>query len=143
MLSLPSMVSSATDSHVLESIKKNLHVNHNHRSMSHPVEKNSNRSNTSYLSLTFLVSFSMLSLPPMVSSTTSSHVLNVIKHVETFMSTNVSKAYHILVEENSNRSDLSYLSATSLVFSSMLFLLPTVSSTTSSHVLNVVGQVEG
>ena len=59
------------------------------------------------------------------------------------MSTNVSKAYHIQVEENSNRSDLSYLSATSLVFSSMLFLPPTVSSTTSSHVLNVVKHVEG
>ena len=58
------------------------------------------------------------------------------------MSTNVSKAYHIQVEENSNRSDLSYLSATSLVFSSMLFLLPTVSSTTSSHVLNFVKHVE-
>ena len=56
------------------------------------------------------------------------------------------KNFHVnqcfLVEDNSNRSDLSYLSATSLVFSSMLFLPPTVSSTTSSHVLNVVGHVE-
>ena len=58
------------------------------------------------------------------------------------MSLNVSKAYHIQVEENSNRSDLSYLSATSLVFSSMLFLLPMVSLTTSSHVLNFVKHVE-
>ena len=58
------------------------------------------------------------------------------------MSTNVSKAYHIQVEENSNRSDLSYLSATSLVFSSMLFLPPKVLLTTSSHILYVVGHVE-
>ena len=104
------------------------------------VEESSNRSDPP------LIFFSLLSLPSTVSSTINSHELNVFRcaeSVKTFMSTNVSKAYHIQVEENSNRSDLSYLSATSLVFSSMLFLPPTVSSTTSSHVLNVVKHVEG
>ena len=99
MLSLPSMVASATNSHVLNVVRhaesiKNLHVNHNRHSMSHPVEKNSNRSNTSYLSLTFLVSFSMMSLPPTVSSTTSSHVLNVVGHVESIKNVHINHHHH-------------------------------------------------
>ena len=99
MLSLPSMVSSATNSHVLNVVRhaesiKNLHVNHNRHSVSHPFEKNSNRSNTSYLSLTFLVSFSMMSLPPTVSSTTSSHVLDVGGHVESIKDVHINHHHH-------------------------------------------------
>ena len=40
----------------------------------------------------------------MVSSTTNSHVLNVVTHIEekeTLMSTNIIKAYHILLKKTS------------------------------------------
>ena len=58
------------------------------------------------------------------------------------MSTNITTAYHILVEENSNLNDTSVFSATFVVFFSMLSLLSMVSSATNSHVLNVVRHVE-
>ena len=109
------------------------------------VEENSNLNDTSVFSATFVVFFSMLSLPSMVSSATNSHVLNVVRHVEsikkTCMSTTIAAACHIKLK-NSNQSNTSYLSLTFLVSFSMLSLPPTVSSTTSSHVLNVVKHVE-
>ena len=96
--------------------------------------KNSNQSNTSYLSLTFLVSFSMSSLPPTVSSTTSSHVLNVVKHVEGIKNNHINHHYHSLSYpswKNSNWSDWYILMpATFLVFFSSLSLPSTLSSTT-------------
>ena len=109
------------------------------------VEENSNLNDTSVFSATFVVFFSMLSLPSMVPSATNSHVLNVVRHVEsikkTCMSTTIAAACHIKLKK-SNRSNTSYLSLTFLVSFSMLSLLLTVSSTTSSHVLNVVKHVE-
>ena len=113
MLSLPSMVASATNSHVLnvvrhvESIKK---LACQPQSPQHVTSswKNSNRSNTSYLSLTFLVSFSMMSLPPTVSSTTSSHVLNVVGHVESIKNAHINHHHHKVSHpswKNSNWSD--------------------------------------
>ena len=51
------------------------------------------------MSASSLVFSSKLSLSPIVSSTTNSHVLNVVTHIEekeTLMSTNIIKAYHIL-----------------------------------------------
>ena len=56
-------------------------------------------------SATPLVFSSRLSLPSTVLSTTNSHVLNVVTYVEsikTFMSTTITTAYHILVEEISS-----------------------------------------
>ena len=58
-----------------------------------------------------LVFFSLLTLPSTVLSSTNLYVLNLVRHVEkqkkTFMSTNITTAYHILVEENSNLNDTS------------------------------------
>ena len=93
-----------------------------------------------------LVFFSLLTLPSTVLSSTNLYVLNLVRHVEkekkTFMSTNITTAYHILVEENSNLNDTSVFSATFVVFFSMLSLPSLVSSATNSHVLNVVRHVE-
>ena len=94
MLSLPSMVASATNSHVLnvvrhvESIKK---LACQPQSPQHVTSswKNSNRSNTSYLSLTFLVSFSMSSLPPTVSSTTFASCWWISRVIQAYMYTSM------------------------------------------------------
>ena len=68
-----------------------------------------------------------------------SHLLKVKK----LMSTTITAAFQIQVEENSNRSDTSgRMSAISLVFSSKLSLPSMVSSSTNSHVLNMVRHVE-
>ena len=56
------------------------------------------------MSASSLVFSSKLSLSPMVSSTTNSHVLNVVTHIdekETLMSANIIKAYHILSKKTS------------------------------------------
>ena len=92
-----------------------------------------------------LVFFSLLTLPSTVLSSTNLYVLNLVRHVEKekkIMSTNITTAYHILFEENSNLSDTSVFSATFVVFFSMLSLPSMVSSATNSHVLNVVRHVE-
>ena len=108
------------------------------------VEENSNLNDTSVFSATFVVFFSMLSLPSMVSAT-NSHVLNVVRHVESIkkLACKPQSPQHVTSSwKNSNRSNTSYLSLTFLVSFSMLSLPPTVSSTTSSHVLNFVKHVE-
>ena len=109
------------------------------------VEENSNLNDTSVFSATFVVFFSMLSLPSMVLSAPNSYVLNVVRHVESIkkLACQPQSPQHVTSSwKNSNRSNTSYLSLTFLVSFSMLSLPPTVSSTTSSHVLNVVKHVE-
>ena len=80
------------------------------------------------------VFFFRLSLSSMMSSTTNSQVLNVVRDFESIkvqksvMSTIITISYHIFI----------LMSVTSLVFSSLLSLPTTVPLTTNSHVLNVV-----
>ena len=97
------------------------------------------------MSATSLIFFSLLTLLTTVPSTANSDILNVVRYVESiknFHATTTTTAYQILDEENSNRSDTSYLPSTSLVFSSRLSLLSTVSLTSNSPVSNVVRYVE-
>ena len=97
------------------------------------------------MSATSLIFFSLLTLLTTVPSTANSDILNVVRYVESiknFHATTTTTAYQILDEENSNRSDTSYLPSTSLVFSSRLSLLPTMSFTSNSPVSNVVRYVE-
>ena len=111
MLSLPSTVSFTTISHVVRHVgsitKKSTTVTTAYHIL---VEENSNEGDTSYLSVTFPVFLSMLSLPSTVSSTSNSPLLNVFRHgerIDNFWSTMTTRAYHILLEENYNRSDTS------------------------------------
>ena len=98
------------------------------------------------MSDTSLVFSSLLSLPSTLPSTTNSHVLNVVRQVEsikkTFMSTTITTAYHVLVEEKFLPKWYILVLATSLVFYSLLSLPSTVLSNTNPHVLNVVRHVE-
>ena len=135
-LSLPSTVSSTINPHVqvvtLAESKKN-DVNHHHRSVSDPSWGKFQPKWYIWMSAISLVFSSKLSLPSMVSSSTNSHVLSVVRHVESVNNFHVnhhnhSISHHILVEENFNWSDTN-----SLVLFSLLFLPFTVLSTTKQH----------
>ena len=81
----------------------------------------------------FMVSSSKLSLLSTVSSTTNSHVLNIVRHVESIF--DVKPHHHSLSDPSWRQFQLKWyiiLSATSLVFLSMLSLPTTVPSTTNS-----------
>ena len=110
LMSLPSTGLSTSNSHDLnvvtnvEIIKKDCDVNHHHHSISHPSLRKFQLKWYILMSANSLVVSSLLSLLSTVSSTTTSYVLHIVRHVESiknFMSAPITTAYDILVEENS------------------------------------------
>ena len=84
--------------------KKDCDVNHHHHSISHPSLRKVQLKWYILMSANSLVVSSLLSLLSTVSSTTTSYVLHIVRHVESiknFMSAPITTAYDILVEENS------------------------------------------
>ena len=97
------------------------------------------------MSATSLVFSSLLFLPSTVPSTTNSHVLNVVRHVESINIFHVKHHLHSISCPSWRKFLPKWyilVLATSLVFSSLLSLLSTVPSNTNPHVLNVVRHVE-
>ena len=100
------------------------------------------------MSATFLVFPSLLSTMPL---TTNSYWLNVVRHVEGINKFHVNHHHHSISHSSWRKFQLMYIwcdtsiqiSATSLVFSSLLSLPSTVPSPTNSHVLYEVRYVEG
>ena len=88
------------------------------------------------MSATSLVFSSMLSLPFTVSSTTNSHIFNVLRHVarrRKKMTTETTRAYHMLVGKKFQSKCYILISATLLVLSFLLSLPSAVPSTTNSN----------
>ena len=133
-LSLPSTVSLTTNFHVLNVVQhvkdiqplKPKHITSKLKKI--PIKViHSDFSN-------FMVSSSKLSLLSTVSSTTNSHVLNIVRHVESIF--DVKPHHHSLSDPSWRKFQLKWyiiLSATSLVFLSMLSLPTTMPSTTNPN----------
>ena len=138
LLSLPSMVPSNTNPHVLNVVrhvesKNNFHVNHHHHSISRPSWRKFQLMWYILMSGTFLVFSFLLSLPSTVSSTAKSHVLNVVRDIGHFQ---LNHPYHSISDPSKRKFQLMWyilMSGTSLVFSSLLSLPSTVPSTTKQH----------
>ena len=115
-------------------------VNQHHHSISHPRWGKTQLRWYILILETSLVFSSRLSLPSTVSLTTNFHVLSVVQHVKDIQPLSpkhiTSKLKKIPIKVI--HSDFSNF----MVSSSKLSLLSTVSSTTNSHVLNVVPHVE-
>ena len=93
---------------------------------------------------TSLVFSSLLSLPSTVPSNTNPHVLNVVRHVESKNNFHVNHHHHSISRPSWRKFQLMWyilMSGTFLVFSFLLSLPSTVSSTAKSHVLNVVRDI--
>ena len=150
-LSLPSMVLSTTNSHVLSLVRhvesvNNFHVTHHNHSISHPSWR---KFQMMWYILTLCqrppLSMSLFSLPTAVPSTTNPHIPYVARHVENINNSHLNHHHHSISRLNWRKFLPKWyilMSATSLVFSSRLSLLSTVSSTTNLHVLNVVRHVD-
>ena len=138
-LSLPSTVSSTINPHVQVvtlAESKQIDVNHHHRSVSDPSWRKFQPKWYICMSATSLVFSSKLSLPSMVSSTTNSQVLSVVRHVESVNTFHVNHHNHSISHPSWRKFQLMWyilLSVTSLVFSSLLSLKATVPSTTKLH----------
>ena len=92
-----------------------------------------------------LVFSSLLSLPSTLSSTTNSHVLNVVRLVESINNFHVNHHHHSISRPSWRKFLPKWyilVSATSLVFSSLLPLSFMDPSNTNPHVLNVVRHVK-
>ena len=117
LLSLPSTVPSPTNSHVpyevryIEGINK-FHVNHHPETVKRPLWRKFLLMWCILMSATSLVISSRFYSPSTVSSTTNSLVLDVwsdiLKVKRNLISTTITTAYHILVNENFNWCDTSY-----------------------------------
>ena len=150
-LSLPSMVLSTTNSHVLSLVRhvesvNNFHVNHHNHSISHPSWR---KFQMMWYILTLCqrppMSMSMFSLPTTVPSTTNPNVHYVASHVKNVNNSHLNHHHHSISSLNWRKFLPKWyilLSATSLVISSRLFLPSTVRLTTISHILGVVRHVE-
>ena len=150
-LSLPSMVLSTTNSHVLSLVRhvesvNNFHVNHHNHSISHPSWR---KFQMMWYILTLCqrppVSMSMFSLPTTVPSTANPNVPYVASNVKNVNNSHLNHHHHSISSLNWRKFLPKWyilLSATSLVISSRLFLPSTVSLTTISHILSVVRHVE-
>ena len=113
LLTLPSTVSSTTNSYVLNVVRyvesiNNFYINHHHYGKSR--FRKFQLMWYILMSATSLIFFSLLTLLTTVPSTANSDILNVVRYVESiknFHATTTTTAYQILDEENSNRSDTS------------------------------------
>ena len=124
---------------------KKLHVSPHNHSIWYPSWRKFNRSDTFYLSATSLVFSSRLSLPSRVSLTINTRDLNVIRHVVSIKNFHVNHHHHSISRPSWGKFLPKWyilVSATSLVFSSLLPLSSTDPSNTNAHALNVVRQVE-
>ena len=95
------------------------------------------------MSATSLVFSSLLFLPSTVPLTTNSHVLNVVRHIESLNNFHIN--HHYYGKSRSRKFQLMcdiLMSVTSLVFASKLSMPSTVSSTTNSHILSMVRHLE-
>ena len=138
--SLPFTVSSTNHSHVLnvltlvESINKNVYVNQHHHSVSHPSWRKLQPMWYILMPATSLGFSSNLFLPSTVSSTNNLHALNVVvRLVESIKNFHVNHQHHSISHLSWRKFQLNWyilMSATSLVFSFLLFLPSTVPSTT-------------
>ena len=88
---------------------------------------------------TSLVFSSLLPLPSTVLSTTNSHVLNMVRQVESIKNFHVNQYHHSI--SGSIWKKFNWCDTSSLVFSILLSLPSTVSSTAKSHVFNVVRDI--
>ena len=110
LLSLPSTVSSTTNLHILNVVgdvesMNNFHINHHHYGKSR--FRKFQLMWYILMSAPFLVFPSNLAMPISVSSTTNSHILNLVRHLESINSSinqsiNIATAYHIFAKKNSN-----------------------------------------
>ena len=82
---------------------------------------------------------SLLPLPSTVLSTTNSHVLNMVRQAESIKNFHVNQYHHSI--SGSIWKKFNWCDTSSLVFSILLSLPSTVSSTAKSHVLNVVRDI--
>ena len=115
---------------------KKLHVSPHNHSIWYPSWRKFNRSDTFYLSATSLVFSSRLSLPSRVSLTINTRDFNVIRHVVSIKNIHVNHHHHCISHPSWRNFQLKWyiiVSATSLVFSSLLFLPSTVPSTTKPN----------
>ena len=149
LFSLPTAVPSTTNPHMpyvarhVENIN-NSHLNHHHHSISRPNWRKFLPKWYILMSATSLVISSRLFLPSTVLSTTNSHVLNVVRHVESKNNFHVYHHHHSISRPSWRKFQLMWyilMSGTSLVFSFLLSLPSMVSSTAKSHVLNVVRDI--
>ena len=151
-LSLPSTVLSTTytvdlyiGKHVEKKKWKTCHVNHHNHIIPHPRWKIQQKWYI-LMSANSLVFSCLLSSQSTVLTTIDLHVLNVVIHVSRInknLSCRTLSQQHITsyVVEKFQLKWYLLMSATSLIFSSMLSLPSTVLSTTNSHVLNIVRHV--
>ena len=116
-LSLPSTLSSTTNSHWLNVVRhiegiNKFHVNHHQQTVQRPLWRKFLLMWCILMSATSLVISSRFYSPSTVSSTTNSLVLDVwsdiLKVKKNLISTTITTAYHILVNENFNWCDTSY-----------------------------------
>ena len=135
LLSLPSTVSSTTNLHILNVVgdvesMNNFHINHHHYGKSR--FRKFQLMWYILMSAPFLVFPSNLAMPISVSSTTNSHILNLVRHLESInSSTNIATAYHIYAKKIQMMWCI-LMSATFLVFPSLLSLQFPVPSTIKS-----------
>ena len=136
LLSLPSTVSSTTNLHILNVVgdvesMNNFHINHHHYGKSR--FRKFQLMWYILMSAPFLVFPSNLAMPISVSSTTNSHILNLVRHLESINSSinqsiNIATAYHIFAKKIQMMWCI-LMSATFLVFPSLLSLQFPVPST--------------
>ena len=147
MFSLPSTVLSTTNTHDLNMVrcrwkKKQLSCQPPspiHHSISHPSWKKFLQKWYILMLATSLVFSSLLPLPSTVLSTTNSHVLNMVRQVESIKNFHVNQYHHSI--SGSIWKKFNWCDTSSLVFSILLSLPSTVSSTAKSHVFNVVRDI--
>ena len=116
-----------------------------HHSISHPSWKKFLPKWYILVSATSLVFSSLLPLSSTVPSNTNAHALNVVRQVESKNNFHVDHHHHSISRPIWRKFQLMWyilMSSTSLVFSFLLSLPSTVSSTTAkSHVLHVVRDI--
>ena len=110
-----------------------------HHSISHPSWKKFLQKWYILMLATSLVFSSLLPLPSTVLSTTNSHVLNMVRQAESIKNFHVNQYHHSI--SGSIWKKFNWCDTSSLVFSILLSLPSTVSSTAKSHVLNVVRDI--
>jgi len=125
----------------VESIK-NFHVNHHHHSTSCPIWRKFLPKWYILVLETTRVFSSLLPLSSTVPSNTNPHVLNVVRHDESKNNFHNNHHHHSISRPSwKNFNWYILMSGTSLVYSILLSLPSTVSSTAKSHVFNVVRDI--